>query len=334
MKINNNLPVAVIGSGSWATALVKLLTENNVRVNWWVRKEDSRRYIKKYLFNPSYLQSVKLNLRKISLFAEVKEAIRDAEFVIIATPSSFVEASLAEVSPTMFKEKIVFSAVKGFISQTNKIPAKFINQNLNLDYENIGIICGPCHAEEVAMERLSYLTIGCSNETNAKKMAKMLDCRYMKTSTTSDVIGVEFAAILKNVYALAAGISAGLGNGDNFQAILIANSIQEIERYVNVASPVKRNINQSAYLGDLLVTAYSNFSRNRTFGYMIGKGYSVKSAQIEMKMVAEGYNALKSINIINKTLKVSMPIMETTYQVIYNEKNPKVEFEMLSKYLS
>lgn len=330
----NNFKIGVIGSGSWATAIVKVLTKNNHHINWWIRNAESRKYIADFKHNPNYLQSVEIELEKINLFGDIKEVIENSTHIIVATPSAFVESSLTGIESVNFINKHVFSAVKGFISNTDMIPAHFFASKFNIPIEKIGVICGPCHAEEVAMERLSYLTIGCAVESNAKVMAEMLQCRFMKTFVTSDIIGVEYSAVLKNVYALAAGISAGLGYGDNFQAILISNSIKEIERFINQVCPDTRDTKESAYLGDLLVTSYSNFSRNRTFGFMIGKGYSVKSAQIEMKMVAEGFYALKSIHKINQKYKVKMPIMDATFQVIYENKSPKNEFKSLSNLLS
>jgi glycerol-3-phosphate dehydrogenase (NAD(P)+) len=232
------------------------------------------------------------------------------------------------------KDKIVFSAVKGIIPETNLIPAEFIHQSFQVPFSNIGIICGPCHAEEVAMERLSYLTIGCSTPEFATEIANALACRYIKTTISDDLIGAEISAVLKNVYALAAGICSGLGYGDNFQAVLISNAIQEIERFIDVVSPIHRDTKSSAYLGDLLVTAYSNFSRNRTFGFMIGKGYSVKSAQLEMNMIAEGYFATKCLMEMNKKYQVEMPILTAVYNILYERISPIMEIKILSDKLS
>ena len=216
------------------------------------------------------------------------------------------------------------------IPEMNVIPARYLHKNFGISYSKIGIICGPCHAEEVAMERLSYLTVACSELTVASEMAKKLECRYIRASVSDDLFGTEFSAILKNVYALATGISAGLGYGDNFQAVLISNSIREIESFIDALHPIHRDTKTSAYLGDLLVTAYSKFSRNRTFGFMIGKGYSVKAAQLEMNMVAEGYYAVKSLHTIKKEFKVDMPILEFVYNVLYIGKTPKIELKSLT----
>jgi glycerol-3-phosphate dehydrogenase (NAD(P)+) len=241
---------------------------------------------------------------------------------------------LSSISPDLLKDKIVFSAVKGIIPEFHAIPARYIHKTFGTPYSNIGIICGPCHAEEVALERLSYLTIACSEEMHANKIANLLACRYLKTTLSDDLFGTEISAILKNVYALAAGICSGLGYGDNFQAVLISNAIQEIERFIDAIHEVHRDTKTSAYLGDLLVTAYSNFSRNRTFGFMIGKGYSVKSAQLEMNMIAEGYYATKSLMEVNKKFDVEMPILHAVYNILYNNRPPALEIRMLCGQLS
>jgi glycerol-3-phosphate dehydrogenase (NAD(P)+) len=224
--------------------------------------------------------------------------------------------------------------VKGIVPSYNAIPARFIHKSFGVPYDHIGIISGPCHAEEVAMERLSYLTLACPQTNFAQQMAQALSCRYIKTTTSDDLFGTEFSAVLKNVYALAAGICHGLGYGDNFQAVLVSNAIQEIERFIDVLHPVHRDTKTSAYLGDLLVTAYSNFSRNRTFGFMIGKGYSVKSAQLEMNMIAEGYYATKSLYEINQKFEVEMPILTAVYHIIYEKIAPAVEMKLLAEKLA
>jgi glycerol-3-phosphate dehydrogenase (NAD(P)+) len=326
--------IAVIGGGSWATALVKILCNNLNSVNWWMRSETAVAHIIKYKHNPNYLQSVEFNLSKINVSTDLEEIIRPADIVIIAAPSAFL-VSIFENFPTeIMKDKTVFSAVKGIIPEFNAIPARFIHKTFGTPYDNIGIICGPCHAEEVALERLSYLTIASQDDEVAEEMADLLACRYIKTTISDDLFGTELSAILKNVYALASGICSGLGYGDNFQSVLIANAIQEIENFIDEVSPIHRDVKSSAYLGDLLVTAYSKFSRNRTFGYMIGKGYSVKTAQLEMDMIAEGYYATKSVMEINKKFQVEMPIVEAVYNILYERISPAVEMRLLSDQLS
>lgn len=326
--------IAVIGGGSWATALVKILCNNVSSVNWWHRSESAVAHILKFRHNPKYLQSVEFDLNKINVSTDLVEIIMPADIVIIATPSAFL-CSVFENFPThLLKNKTVFSAIKGIIPEHNDIPARYIHNTFGTAYKNIGIICGPCHAEEVALERLSYLTVASQNEKHAEEMADLLSCRYIKTTTSDDLFGTEISAVLKNVYALAAGICSGLGYGDNFQAVLISNAIQEIENFIDEVSPIHRDVKTSAYLGDLLVTAFSKFSRNRTFGFMIGKGYSVKSAQLEMDMIAEGYYAVKCVVEINKEFQVEMPIVEAVYNILYERIAPSIEIKLLTEKLS
>ena len=332
--MNTAKRIAVIGGGSWATALVKLLCNTQKKVNWWMRSEESVSHVLHFKHNPKYLQSVELDLSKLEISTDLTQVIETADVVIIATPSAFLTETFASIPSDLFEGKTVFSAVKGIIPEFNAIPARFIHKTLGTPYEQIGIICGPCHAEEVALERLSYLTIACSDQFIAEHMANALACRYIKTTLSDDLFGTEISAVLKNVYALAAGICHGIGYGDNFQAVLISNAIQEIERFIDVVSPVHRDTKSSAYLGDLLVTAYSNFSRNRTFGFMIGKGYSVKSAQLEMNMIAEGYYATNSLTEINKKFEVDMPILNAVYRVLYGGISPVIEMKILAEKLS
>jgi glycerol-3-phosphate dehydrogenase (NAD(P)+) len=326
--------VAVIGGGSWATALVKILCNNHDQVHWWMRSQDAIDHLERFGHNPKYLQSVAFNTDQLVLSTNLTDILSRAEVIVIATPAAFLQEAFEGIDASHFKNKIVFSAVKGIIPAYNAIPARFIHKSFGVPYENVGIISGPCHAEEVAMERLSYLTLACQYTEYAQLMADKLSCRYIKTTTSDDLFGTEFSAVLKNVYALAAGICHGLGYGDNFQAVLISNAIQEIEKFIDVIHPVHRDTKTSAYLGDLLVTAYSSFSRNRTFGFMIGKGYSVKTAQLEMNMVAEGYYATKSLWEINKKFQVDMPILQAVYHIIYEKISPAVEMKLLADQLA
>lgn len=326
--------IAVIGGGSWATALVKILTNNCDSILWWVRTEETVNHLLKYHKNPRYLQSVDFEMDKISVSNDLKSTLEKADTIIIAAPSAFLTEIFEGIGPELFRGKVVFSAVKGIIPEFNAIPARYIHKSFDVPYDDIGIICGPCHAEEVALERLSYLTVACSNEKHAENMSEKLNCRYIKTTISDDLFGTEFSAVLKNIYSIASGICAGLGYGDNFQAVLISNAIIEIENFIDEVSPIHRDVKSSAYLGDLLVTAYSNFSRNRTFGFMIGKGYSVKSAQLEMDMIAEGYYATKSVMEINKKFQVEMPIVEAVYNIIYEKISPVMEMRILSDNLS
>ena len=326
--------IAVIGGGSWATALVKILCNNVSSVNWYMRNEDSVAHILKFRHNPKYLQSVEFDLNKINVSTNLVEVIERSELVIIATPSAFLVKLFEDFPEGLMEGKSLYSAVKGIIPEYNAIPARFIHKTFGIPYDSIGIICGPCHAEEVALERLSYLTIACQDEERSEEMADLTSCRYIKTTVSDDLFGTEISAVMKNIYSIASGICSGLGYGDNFQSVLISNAIQEIENLIDEMSPIHRDVKSSAYLGDLLVTAYSKFSRNRTFGFMVGKGYSVKSAQLEMDMIAEGYYAVKSVMEIKNKFQVEMPIVEAVHNILYEKISPVIEMRILTDKLS
>jgi glycerol-3-phosphate dehydrogenase (NAD(P)+) len=332
--MSNKLEIAVIGGGSWATAIVKMLCNNCDQVHWWVRNTASIEHIKKYKHNPNYLTSVEFETDKLVLNTNLKEVIKKADIIVMAVPSAFLKDALSGLTPDDFKNKQVFSAIKGIVPEHNLIVGEFFNTEYKIPMDRIGVITGPCHAEEVAMEKLSYLTVASQNYDNAVFVASQLKCRYIKTTVSDDIYGTEYSAVLKNVFAIASGICHGLGYGDNFQAVLISNAIQEIKKFVDVVHPIDRDIKSSAYLGDLLVTAYSQFSRNRTFGGMIGKGYSVKSAQLEMNMVAEGYYGVKCVYEINKQYKVDMPITNAVYNILYEKISPAIEMKLLTDQLS
>ncbi len=326
--------IAVIGGGSWATAIVKMLCNNAKEVHWWVRNQTVVDHINKYKHNPNYLTSVEFETSKLVLSPNLKDVISKADILIMAVPSAFLKEALKELTEEDFKNKKVFSAIKGIVPEHNLIVGEFFNSQYNIPFDDIGVITGPCHAEEVAMEKLSYLTIASQNTDSAAYVASQLNCRYIKTTVSDDIFGTEFSAVLKNVFAIASGICHGLGYGDNFQAVLISNAIQEIKAFVDVVHPIDRDIKSSAYLGDLLVTAYSQFSRNRMFGNMIGKGYSVRYAQLEMNMVAEGYYGVKCVHEINKKYKVEMPITEAVYNIVYEKISPAIEMKLLTDKLS
>lgn len=326
--------IAVIGGGSWATAIVKMLCNNSAQVHWWIRNAAAIEHIKKYNHNPNYLTSVEFNVEKLLLCTDLKQVVAKADILIMAVPSAFLKDALSGLTEADFKNKKVFSAIKGIVPEHNLIVGEFFNSEYKIPMQNIGVITGPCHAEEVAMEKLSYLTIASQNMEIATYVASQLNCRYIRTTVSDDIFGTEFSAVLKNVFAVASGICHGLGYGDNFQAVLISNSIQEIKRFVDAVHPIDRDIKSSAYLGDLLVTAYSQFSRNRMFGAMVGKGYSVKYAQLEMNMVAEGYYGVKSIHEINKKYGVDMPITDAVYNIIYEKISPAIEMKLLTDRLS
>jgi glycerol-3-phosphate dehydrogenase (NAD(P)+) len=324
--------VCVLGGGSWGTAIVKLLLNNVDSVTWYIRNEDQIAHIKKHHHNPNYLSSVNLDTSKLNLTSSITEAINTNNVIFFCIPAPFLQASLEEEG-IQLKGKFLISAIKGIIPELNVTIAEYFNQKHNVPFRSIGILSGPCHAEEIALERLSYLTIASKSKLQADRMAAHISCHYLKANTSTDIYGIEYAAVLKNIFAIAAGIAHGLGYGDNFLSVLISNSHREIKRFLDSTYPSKRKINSSPYLGDLIVTAYSQFSRNRTFGNMIGKGYSVKSAQLEMNMIAEGYYATKCIKEINTKHKVFMPISESVYRILYERNSPSLEIKLLSENL-
>ena len=330
----SDLKYAVFGGGSWATAIVKMLCENLDEVGWYMRNEQATDYIKKHQHNPSYLSSVEFNLSQLKLSNDINETATYADILIFVIPSAFVYKELEKLTVDV-SNKIIVSAVKGIIPETGLLVGEHFHDNYNIPFENIGVIAGPCHAEEVALERLSYLTISCADATKAQAIADALSSDYIKTKISDDIIGTEYAVMLKNIYAIAAGIAHGLGYGDNFQSVLMSNAIREMKRFIKKMHKMKRNINNSAYLGDLLVTGYSVFSRNRMFGNMIGKGYTVKSAMMEMSMVAEGYYATKSAHLLNEKneKKTKLPIIDAVYGILYEGKDARKEFKKLTEKL-
>ena len=330
--MDKDVKIAVLGGGSWATAIVKMLTENKAVVGWYMRNETAIEHIRENFHNPNYIQSVEFNINSLDLFSDINATVNNYDILIFAIPSAFLTKELDKLEASL-ENKIIFSAIKGIVPETGLIVGEHLHEIHNIPFENIGVITGPCHAEEVAMERLSYLTIACQDENKAQILADSLKSWYINTKVSDDIIGTEYAAMLKNIYAIAAGIAHGLGYGDNFQSVLMSNAIREMKRYIKKVHKMKRNINNSAYLGDLLVTGYSTFSRNRMFGNMIGKGYTVKSAQMEMSMIAEGYYAVKSAYKLNLENGARTPIIDAVYNVLCNNKNAKKEFKKLTSKL-
>ncbi len=320
---------AIIGSGSWATAIAKIVLANENTINWYLRRDDQIEDFKRMGHNPSYLTGVHFDLNRIKLSSDINKVVRESDTLIFATPSPYLKALLKKLK-TKITDKFIVTAIKGIVPDENMIISNYFNRVMNVPMENIAVLSGPCHAEEVALERLSYLTVGCCDKNKATQFAQMLNNEYIKTCISEDVDGIEYAAVLKNVYAIAAGICNGLKYGDNFQAVLISNAIQEMDRFLSIVHPIPRNVNKSVYLGDLLVTGYSNFSRNRIFGTMIGKGYSVKSAQIEMAMVAEGYYGTKCMKEINNRFHVNTPILDAVYNILYKQVSPMTEIKILT----
>lgn len=332
MEIADKPRIGIVGGGSWATAIAKMLVQNNGHVNWFMRNIESIKAFKVLKHNPRYLCGVEFDVEKISFTDDLDKLVLDSDVIVFAVPSAFVKNVVSRLNVPL-KNKVVVSAIKGLIPDDNLILGEFFHREYHVPLEQIVIISGPCHAEEIALERLSYLTFSCQDLKLARSVAQLFECFYVKTCISDDIYGTEYGAVLKNVFAIAAGICHGLRYGDNFQAVLISNAIQEMERFVNVVHPIQRDIKYSAYLGDLLVTAYSQFSRNRTFGTMIGKGYSVKSAQMEMLMIAEGYFGVKGIHEINEQYHVHMPITNAVYNILYEHISPSVEIRLLTEEL-
>ena len=328
--MDNQPKVAVLGGGSWATAIVKMLCENLETVGWYMRSTYVAEHIKLNKHNPNYLSSAELHPNQLILSNNINKTVENYDILVFAIPSAFLTSELKKLT-TPLTDKVVFSAIKGIVPESGLIVGEHFFKNYNTPYNNIGVITGPCHAEEVAMERLSYLTIACQDQDQAKKVGECLKSRYIRVKISDDIIGTEYAAMLKNIFSIAAGISHGLGYGDNFQSVLMSNSIREMKRFIKKVHKMKRNINNSAYLGGLLVTGYSTFSRNRMFGNMIGKGYTVKSAMLEMSMVAEGYYATKSAKKIKEENGAVTPIIDAVYSVLYKGKDAKRVFEELTK---
>jgi glycerol-3-phosphate dehydrogenase (NAD(P)+) len=328
--------IAMIGGGSWATAIVKMLSDNvsQKEIYWWMRNKEAIAHIKAFKHNPNYLSSVEIKLPESHISSNITSIIRQADYVVLNVPAAFLKETLKGVSAADLKGKKIVSAIKGIVPDENLIIGEFLNQKYNVALKDILVISGPCHAEEVALEKLSYLTIASTNVALAGDFASLLTTRYIKTNVSDDIFGTEYAAVLKNIYAVASGICHGVGYGDNFQAVLISNAIREIKDFVDAVHPIDRDIIESAYLGDLLVTAYSQFSRNRTFGNMIGKGYTVKSAQLEMNMIAEGYYAASCMHHINQKYKVEMPICDAVFAILYEKRSPVLEMLSLTEKLN
>ena len=321
--------IAIVGGGSWATAIAKIVVQHTHHIGWYMRRDDQIDEFRRLGHNPSYLTSVHFNPDEIAFSSDLNSIAQQYDTLVFVVPSPYLKNHLRKVK-TRIKEKFIVTAIKGIVPDENLVCSEYFHHVFDVPYANLACLGGPSHAEEVALERLSYLTVGCSDTEKAQAFADVLTSDVIKTKTSSDVIGIEYSSVLKNVYAIAAGICSGLKFGDNFQAVLMSNAVQEMNRFLTSVHPLERNIYDSVYMGDLLVTGYSNFSRNRTFGTMIGKGYSVKSAQIEMEMIAEGYFGTKCMKEINRHWHVNMPILDAVYNILYERISPQVEIKLLT----
>lgn len=321
--------IGILGGGSWATAIAKIVLDKEERINWYIRRDDRIDEFKRLGHNPAYLTSVHFDVNRIGFSSDINKVVKESDTLIMVTPSPYVKSHLKKLHADI-RNKFIVTAIKGVVPDENLAVSEYLHKIYGVPVENMAVIGGPSHAEEVALERLSYLTIGCSDLQKAENFADVLRSSFIKTSTSTDVLGIEYSSVLKNIYAIAAGICSGLKYGDNFQAVLMSNAAQEMDRFLNTIDPQKRDVISSVYLGDLLVTSYSNFSRNRVFGTMIGKGYSVKSAQIEMEMIAEGYYGTKCIKEINRYFHVNMPIVDAVYNILYERIAPVIEIKLLT----
>lgn len=321
--------IAIIGGGSWATAIAKIIISHTHHIGWYIRRDDRIDDFLRLGHNPAYLMSVHFKTDEIFFSSDINKIVQAYDTLVFVTPSPYIKSHLRKLRVRL-RDKFIITAIKGIVPDENLVCSEYFRQVFDVPYENLACLGGPSHAEEVALERLTYLTVACSDNEKAQAFADVLANDFVKTETSDDVIGIEYASVLKNVYAIAAGICSGLKFGDNFQAVLMANAVQEMARFLNVVHPLERNVYDSVYLGDVLVTGYSNFSRNRTFGTMIGKGYSVKSAQIEMEMVAEGYFGTKCMKEINRHKHVNMPILDAVYNILYERINPQIEIKLLT----
>lgn len=328
-----NPQVGVVGSGSFATAIVKMLTENCKPIHWLVRSEFVKGAIELRGHNPTYLTAVSFNVKNLRLTTDINELIEACDVIILATPSIYLAETIEKMTVN-YEGKIFVSAIKGIVPSHNDIVAHYLKDRFDIGFKNQAVIAGPCHAEEVAMERLSYLTIASADDEVGQILDDMFTSRFIKVNQSRDVIGNEYSAILKNIYAISAGIATGLGYGDNFNAVLVSNAIREMETFLEAVYEAPRDVNESAYLGDLLVTAYSLFSRNRNLGNLIGKGYTVKSAIQSMSMVAEGYYAADSVYATAKKKELNLPIINTIYSILYEGHSAEKQFEKLTAKLN
>lgn len=320
---------AIIGGGSWATAIAKIVIDHTHHLGWYMRRDDRIEDFRRLGHNPAYLTSVHFDVDEIFFSSDINKIVEAYDTLVFVTPSPYLKSHLKKLK-TRIKDKFIITAIKGIVPDENLVCSEYFHRVYDVPYDNLAVIGGPSHAEEVALQRLSYLTVGCADQEKAQAFTEVLSSEFIKTKVASDVLGIEYSSVLKNVYAIAAGICSGLKYGDNFQAVLISNAVQEMNRFMTAVNPIERNVYDSVYLGDLLVTGYSNFSRNRTFGSMIGKGYSVKSAQIEMEMIAEGFFGTKCMKEKNRHHHVNMPILDAVYNILYERISPQIEIKLLT----
>ena len=329
VNLDDNSRFAVIGYGSWATTLVGKLTQNGNIVRWHITNEEVIAGVQTDHCNPKYVSDMELDMDLLRISSDINEVVADSDVVILAVPSAFIKSVLSKLTESL-EDKIIISAVKGIIPDEYLTVLEYVHQSLGVPFKNMGLISGPSHAEEVSRGRLSYLTAVCYSEANAALIASNLRSKSLVVDTSQDIYGIEYAALLKNIYAIAAGLAAGLGYGDNYLAVLVSACVAEMKAFLNDSYPFERDICKSAYMGDLLVTCYSTFSRNRSLGFLIGRGCTVKTALNEMTMVAEGYYAVKGMKVLNSRSGIQMPIVDTVYSILYEGLRPRKAFAALS----
>ena len=323
--------IAVMGGGSWATALAKIVMHSQPEINWYMRRSDRIEDFKRMKHNPAYMSSITFDTSRINFYDDINKVIEESDTLIFATPSPYIKEHLNKVTASLEK-KYILSAIKGIVPDENMLVNDYFSTHYGVNPDNIIVIAGACHAEEIAMEHLSYLTLVCRDIKKANKLSeKVFNTPYLNSSCSRDMVGLEYVSVLKNIYAIVAGICNGLKYGDNFQAVYIPNAFDEMIRFLNVVHPVRRNITSAAYLSDLLVTSYSTFSRNRMFGKMIGEGNSVNAAKVELGMVAEGYYATKCIYEINEKYNVHMPILDALYAILYERRSPAMQIKKITE---
>ena len=329
MQFKRTGRVAIFGGGSWATAIAKIVMHHEEKITWYMRRDDRIEDFKRLHHNPAYLTGLHFDVDRINFSSDINEVVKNNDTLIFVVPSPYIKGHLKKLKANM-REKMIVTAIKGIVPDEGTTVSRYFERMYNVPEEQVACIGGPSHAEEETLDRLCYLTIGCHDQENARVVAELFTNKYVKTSVSTDIEGIEYSSVLKNVYAIAAGICHGLKMGDNFQAVLVANAVQEMKRFLTAVQPEDRHVSDSAYLGDLLVTMYSNFSRNRVFGTMIGQGYSVKTAQLEMEMIAEGYYGTNCMKLLNKRYHVNMPILDAVYNILYEKIAPSVEIKILS----
>lgn len=325
--------IGILGSGSWATAIAKIMLCNQDSIHWFIHRQETIDAFAATGRNPRYLSAAQFDPARIRFSADINKVVSACDILIVAIPSPYVKQSLYRIRRVM-QNKTIISAVKGMIPDENILLTDYLHERFNIPYEQLAVVTGPCHAEEIALEKLSYLTIGCVQRERAVQLSQLFKTPYVHVTQSIDINGLEYASVMKNICAIASGICQSQRYGDNFQAVLLANAIQEINRFATAMSLTPRDIDASAYLGDVLVTAYSKFSRNRQFGQMIGMGYSVKAAQMEMQMVAEGYYGTKCIHLLNEQKHVSLPIVDAVYDILYEHRSPTIVLQELTNKLN